>query len=158
MSETKKVRHLMRGVKVQLFVGDDSGRELDYDQLHSLSRLDAIIRECLRLYPPVVAFIAMACSQGTKVAGHEIPAGVSVLVPSWALVEKFLRRKKNFPIPHRRTHHPASYVPFGPGPRECLGRRFALLELNTTGFSVLSAQAVQDSLLTVLMDASERSD
>ncbi|XP_077562553.1 cytochrome P450 3A24-like isoform X2 [Haemaphysalis longicornis] len=139
-------------------VGDD--RELNYEELQSLERLDAFIRECLRFYPPVVLFIARACTRDTTIQGHEIPAGVNIVVPTWHVhhdpelwpephrfdPDRFCCSPSSnggygngstFSIPEKKAPHPASYVPFGIGPRECIGRRFAVLEVKTIACKVV---------------------
>ncbi|XP_040062088.1 cytochrome P450 3A5-like [Ixodes scapularis] len=109
--------------------------ELTYDGIQKLKRLDMLIAETMRLYPPVVLFVSRCCRQDTTIMGQFIPAGVNVLVPTW-----HVHHDPNlWPDPYRfdperfangrNTHHPAAYLPFGLGPRGCIGKRFALLEI-----------------------------
>ncbi|KAL1436256.1 hypothetical protein MTO96_049837 [Rhipicephalus appendiculatus] len=58
---------------------------LDYNELQSLRRLDAVVQECLRLYPPIVSFVGRTCSRDTTLAGFKIPAGVHVMTHLWFL-------------------------------------------------------------------------
>ncbi|KAH6944633.1 hypothetical protein HPB50_004410 [Hyalomma asiaticum] len=134
---------------------------IDYVQLHSLRRLHAVVQECLRLYPPIVSFVARTCSQDTMLAGFKIPAGVHIMTHLWFLhhdpdfwsepfrfnPDRFfasptpnIDRNKVSPssLTNYRSPHPASYAPFGFGPRECLGKRFAMLVLKTVVFKVVS--------------------
>ncbi|KAG0427793.1 hypothetical protein HPB47_025174 [Ixodes persulcatus] len=56
---------------------------LTYDGIQKLKRLDMMIAETMRLYPPVVLFVSRCCRQDTTIMGQFIPAGVNVLVPTW---------------------------------------------------------------------------
>ncbi|XP_077488553.1 cytochrome P450 3A4-like [Amblyomma americanum] len=118
----------------------ESSGKLDYDHVQKLKRLDMVISECLRLYPPIVLFTARVCSKDVMLGGYTVPAGAHVILPTWHVH----RRPDLWPEPHRfmperfavdreqrERRHTAAYVPFGLGPRECIGRRFALLELKT---------------------------
>lgn len=140
-------------------LGSVESNAIDYVQLQSLRRLDAVVQECLRLYPPIVSFVARTCGQDTTLAGFKIPAGVHIMTHLWFLhhdpdfwPEPFRFNPDRFfasPTPNRnevstssltnhRSPHPASYAPFGFGPRECLGKRFALLVLKMVVFKVVS--------------------
>lgn len=113
---------------------------LSYDELQKLKRLDAVIMECLRLYPPIVLFTARVCSCDAELPGYSLPAGAHVVLPTWHIhhnpdiwAEPHAFNPGRFMPGHEdeERRHPASYVPFGLGPRECIGRRFAMLELKT---------------------------
>ncbi|MGV9314050.1 cytochrome P450 [Streptomyces sp. NPDC003691] len=94
----------------------------------------ALVHETLRLYPS--AWLLPRCATEDDVlAGHRIDAGTDVLVcpylthrdPGvWDDPERF--DPERFTVPGRRPAHPGSYLPFGLGPRACLGLQFALLE------------------------------
>lgn len=123
-------------------MGQSSGGSgpLGYDDLHKLKRMDAVIMECLRLYPPIVLFTARVCSCDTKLSGYSLPAGAHVILPTWHILhnpeiwaDPYAFNPSRFMPGHEEEErrHPAAYVPFGLGPRECIGRRFAMLELKT---------------------------
>lgn len=115
---------------------DDVTPEVLYDKLQSLKRLEMVINEGLRKYPPLVFFTARMCYRDTELAGKVIPAGTRVIVPTWSIhrnpdlwpdPEKF--DPERFSEGWEYDRHPASFIPFGMGPRECIGKKFALLEL-----------------------------
>jgi cytochrome P450 len=96
--------------------------------------VQALVHETLRFYPS--AWILPRCAaQDDVLAGYAVEAGTDVLVrpylthrdPAlWADPGRF--DPQRFTTPGRRPAHPGSYLPFGIGPRACLGLQFALRE------------------------------
>ena len=100
--------------------------------LYRLSLLDDVIKETLRLYPPIHVGNRRALP-GATVQGYGIPEGLRVMASIylthrdedvWQEPEKF--------CPHRFREggkRPSfSYIPFGGGPRNCIGAAFAQVE------------------------------
>ncbi|XP_070395787.1 cytochrome P450 3A43-like [Dermacentor albipictus] len=110
---------------------------LAYDELQMLKRFDAVISECLRLHPPLVLTTARVCQVDTRVAtGHVIPRGSHVILPTWNVLHDSNLWVDPYKFdPDRFIEKPdsgavfASALFFGIGPRECIGKRLALLEL-----------------------------
>jgi cytochrome P450 len=102
-----------------------------------LPRLDLCLRafkEALRLYPPVYVFGRDSTAPMT-IAGYELPAPTNVLASPWLLHHA----ARTWPDPERfdperfrpeneATRHRYAYLPFGAGPRVCLGNHFAYME------------------------------
>ncbi|XP_054926571.2 cytochrome P450 3A12-like isoform X2 [Dermacentor andersoni] len=121
-------------------------QEISYEGLQQLKRLDMVVQEALRIYPPVVLFISRHCDKDTTIMGHFFPAGVNIMIPTWHIhhdpalwPEPFEFRPERFDpdgsggLPQQ----PAAFLPFGLGPRVCIGKRFALLELKMAVCRVL---------------------
>ncbi|MFJ6448496.1 cytochrome P450 [Streptomyces hydrogenans] len=96
--------------------------------------VQALVHETLRLYPSAWILPRHAAAADT-LAGHPIPAGTDLLVcpylthrdPGlWPEPAHF--DPTRFTTPGRRPGHPGAYLPFGIGPRACLGLQFALRE------------------------------
>lgn len=93
---------------------------------------DAVVSEAMRLYPPAYALPRVA-RVDTELAGFPVPAGSQVVgwiwhshhdPRWWGDPEVF--RPERFLEP---THPRKAYLPFGAGPRMCIGMGFARLEL-----------------------------
>jgi cytochrome P450 len=102
-----------------------------------LPRLDLCLRafkEALRLYPPVYAF-GRDNRVLVRVGGYDLPAPTNVLTSPWVLhhAARFWPDPDRFDpsrfLPeHEATRHRYVYLPFGAGPRVCLGNHFAYME------------------------------
>jgi unspecific monooxygenase len=93
----------------------------------------AVIDEAMRLYPPAF-LIARAAAGPDLVAGTQLKRGDVVLIAPWLLHrhEKLWRQPNAF-MPARFMPGVAppdrfAYLPFGVGPRVCIGAHFALVE------------------------------
>jgi cytochrome P450 len=93
-----------------------------------------VLDETLRLYPPAWVFRRTAIEDDV-VSGYRVPAGSDVLLIPWVIHrhESFWTNPEAFDperfLPERcAERHRCAYVPFGGGPRLCIGMHFALLE------------------------------
>jgi cytochrome P450 len=91
-----------------------------------------IVDEALRMYPPA-AFLSRTAQKQDRLCGREVRAGDTVILPIYALH----RHHDLWPDPDRfdpsRFANPKAidrfaYLPFGDGPRICIGANFALQE------------------------------
>jgi len=106
----------------------------DDDAPGKLVTTRAVIEEALRLYPPIAAISRVAISDDT-LAGEHIRAGTLVIVAPYVVHRhRLLWDRPDEFDPTRflgasREHvHRYAYLPFGAGPRICLGAAFALQE------------------------------
>ena len=114
-----------------------------------LPLLDQAVDETLRLYPP--AWVGPRRSAvDFEFAGHRVPAGVPVNYSSWAshrLPEVFPEpnafRPERFAPEERAKLPKGAYVPFGAGPRICIGMRFGQLEVKAIASRILSRFRVE---------------
>jgi cytochrome P450 len=93
----------------------------------------AVVQEALRLYPPAFTIVREA-REPDEVAGHRLAPGDLVVVAPWVLhrherlwVEPDRFDPRRF-LPGAPPVDRFAYMPFGVGPRVCIGARFALVE------------------------------
>ena len=122
--------------------------QVGWDDLAALPLVRAVLDEALRLYPPAWVVTRKAAVDDV-VDGVAVPAGTLVIVSPWLLH----RIEESFPDPERfdpdrfladAPPSPAKgrYVPFGAGPRLCIGRDFALVEAALVLATLLRARSV----------------
>ncbi|XP_027247311.1 thromboxane-A synthase isoform X4 [Cricetulus griseus] len=108
-----------------------------------LPYLDMVIAETLRMYPPAFRFTREA-AQDCEVLGQYIPAGAVLEVAvgalhhdpeHWPHPETF--DPERFTAEARLQRGPFTYLPFGAGPRSCLGVRLGLMVVKLTLLQVL---------------------
>lgn len=110
------------------------GKAPTVEQLGDLPVLDRVIKESMRMFPPAIWFIRISTAPFT-IGPFNLPEGTR-LVASPAVIH---RRSDLYPQPNRFLPErwkglrpsPYEYMPFGAGPRRCLGAEFAMLELKT---------------------------
>ncbi|CAL9205583.1 cytochrome P450 734A6 isoform X2 [Musa acuminata AAA Group] len=110
------------------------------DHLAKLKTLAMILNETLRLYPPAVATIRRAKAE-VELGGYHIPRGTELLIPIMAVhhdarlwgpdVTQF-NPARFAEGASRAARHPTAFIPFGLGPRMCIGQNLALLEAKLT--------------------------
>ncbi|MDX1993685.1 MAG: cytochrome P450 [bacterium] len=122
-----------------------------YDHLPQLTLLDQVIDEVLRLYPPIHLGSRVAATD-LAFNGYRIPAGMRVLYSIYLTQ----RHPAYWPEPERfiparfakgEKHVPYSYLPFGGGPRNCVGAAFAGVETK-----VVLARLLQQFDFTLMRD------
>ncbi|MFD1911650.1 cytochrome P450 [Halodurantibacterium flavum] len=115
--------------EAQAVLGDRPATAAD---LPSLPYIRQIVDETLRLYPSA-AFLARTAQKPDRLCGREVRAGDTIMLPIYALHRNHLL----WPDPHRfdpnrfadpRAIDRFAYLPFGDGPRVCIGASFALQE------------------------------
>ncbi|XP_030020085.2 cytochrome P450 6B2 [Manduca sexta] len=126
---------------------------VDYDTIKSMSYLDRVFDETLRKYP-IVEPLQRNAKADYKIPGTDVVVkkGMTVLISPMGIQND----EKYFPKPHifdpeRFTpenagkRHPCAYIPFGTGPRNCIGMRFARLQGATGLVKLLSKVRVEPS-------------
>ncbi|XP_063621080.1 cytochrome P450 4d2-like isoform X1 [Cydia splendana] len=114
----------------------DSNRDMTAEDLPRLKYLEAVIRETLRLYPPV-PIIVRSVEQDTDLpSGLTLVKGVGIVINIWAThrnprywgSDADVFRPERFLEPLK---HPAQFMPFSYGLRNCLGYQYAMMSIKT---------------------------
>jgi cytochrome P450 len=110
------------------------GRPAQIEDLPQLKLTRLVLEESMRLYPPAWAFARYAGDED-EVGGYTIPKGAYVLMfPAtthrhpdfWERPDVF--DPERFSPERTNGRHRFAYIPFGGGPRICIGNQFALTE------------------------------
>jgi cytochrome P450 len=111
------------------------GGPLTYADVMKFEYTGQVIHEALRLYPPFWMIDRMAVADD-QVAGYIIPAGSMVIVyvygahhsaPNWPDPERF--NPERFTRDEIKSRAPFTFLPFGGGPRICIGNQYAMLQI-----------------------------
>jgi cytochrome P450 len=109
-------------------------RDPVYEDMHRLTYTTMVIQEAMRLYPPVWILPRRALA-GDVIDGYPVPAGADVLIcpytlhrhpDFWADPERF--DPDRFAADQVKLHHRYAYIPFGAGPRFCVGNNLGMME------------------------------
>jgi sterol 14alpha-demethylase len=139
------LRHpaVLAGVVAELDQLYSGGAEISFRALREIPRLEAAIKEALRLHPPLILLLRAATGE-QQVQGYRIPAGA--LVGASPAISN--RIGADFPDPDtfapQRYAEPRqedlvnrwTWIPFGAGRHRCVGANFAMIQLKAI-FSVL---------------------
>ncbi len=110
------------------------GRSATVADLPRLGFCLQVFKEAMRLYPPIFV-IARRCLSDVRVGGYDLPRGTPIIISPWALH----RRPELWPDPERfdpsrfepaaeQARDKLAYLPFGAGPRICIGNHFSLMQ------------------------------
>ncbi|ALF56155.1 cytochrome P450 [Nostoc piscinale CENA21] len=104
------------------------------ENLGKLVYTQQVIKESMRLYPPV-SLMGREAAVDTQIGDYEIPQGTSIMISQWVMHRhpKYFENAEAFQ-PERWTEElekqlpKGVYIPFGDGPRICIGKGFAQME------------------------------
>jgi cytochrome P450 len=110
------------------------GRPPAVADLPALRYTGMVVAESMRLYPPAYG-IGREAARATEVAGNPLPARGIVIIPTWVVHRdaRWFDEPDAF-LPERWADASArplprfAYLPFGGGPRQCIGNTFATME------------------------------
>lgn len=116
---------------------------MTYTSLQELKYMEMVIKESLRMHPSVPS-IGRSLTEDTIIGGVSIPAGISISIAIYAIHHD----EDNFPNPdifdperfsieNSEKRHPYSYIPFSAGSRNCIGQKYAMLEMKSALTKIL---------------------
>ena len=135
------MRKLQNEVRTTILSNDDNNnahkRDNNYfteDHLEKMPYLKAVLKETLRLHPPIPLLVPRVSNQDVKISGYDVVSGCQVFINAWAIgrdpatwdePEKFEpERFLNSSVDYKG--HDFRLIPFGAGRRGCPGILFAM--------------------------------
>uniref|UniRef100_A0A1I8NQC7 Cytochrome P450 n=1 Tax=Stomoxys calcitrans TaxID=35570 RepID=A0A1I8NQC7_STOCA len=125
-------------------LGKDKSKPVTFEDLNNLHYVELCIKETLRLFPSV-PLLGRKITEECEINGKIIPAGTNIGISPLQLG----RMEELFPEPNvfkperfeagfsSEKVSPYAYIPFSAGPRNCIGQKFAMLEIKTVLANVL---------------------
>ncbi|KAF2888130.1 hypothetical protein ILUMI_18043 [Ignelater luminosus] len=122
---------------------DDKTRSATYRDLQEMKYLEMVIKESLRLYPPVPIY-GRNIHEDIEYDGTVLPKNISLTINAFGIhrssqiypePDKF--DPERFTAENQAKRSPYAYIPFSAGPRNCIGQRFAMLEMKSVVSKVL---------------------
>ncbi|KAL3270267.1 hypothetical protein HHI36_009320 [Cryptolaemus montrouzieri] len=115
-----------------------------YSDLQKMEYLERCIKESLRLYPSVYFISRITDEDAVLHSGLMCPEGTTINIQIFDVH----RNPEIYPDPEKfdpdrflpdncQNRHPFAYIPFSAGPRNCIGQRFAMLEMKTLLVGIL---------------------
>ncbi|XP_059353317.1 cytochrome P450 4c3-like isoform X2 [Daphnia carinata] len=113
----------------------ESDRPCTSQDLTELKYLECCIKETMRLYPSI-PFVLRCLPEDVEIGGYVLPKGVTVAI----MIHSLHHNPQVYPNPevfnperflpeNSVGRHPYAFIPFSAGPRNCIGLKFAMLEL-----------------------------
>lgn len=135
---------------------EKSNGDLQYDTIKNMQYLDQVFKETLRKYPPLMILMRQATDdytfKGTKLS---IRKGQKIWISAWGIQhDPDIYPDPEVFDPNRYTEeaqaarHPMSFLPFGDGPRNCIGARFAVYQTKVGIIQVIRNYVVEKCELT----------
>lgn len=126
-----------------------AGKPMRYEHLAKLEYLGWVLNEAMRLYPPIWTNERVA-QEDDVIDGYRIPKGTMVAVSTWLLH----RNPRLWDAPERFDplrfsparsvgRHKHAFVPFGLGPRTCVGHHFATMQSKVMVATIVQRMAIE---------------
>ncbi|XP_034653664.1 cytochrome P450 4d1 isoform X1 [Drosophila subobscura] len=130
--------------EISSVIGQDKSTPVTYELLNKLHYVDLCIKETLRMYPSV-PLLGRRVLEECEINGKLIPAGTNIgISPLFLGRREDLFSEPNSFKPERfdvvtsaEKLNPYAYIPFSAGPRNCIGQKFAMLEIKAIVANVL---------------------
>ena len=125
------------------------GRPPTLPDLPHLPYSRMVLDEALRLYPPSVVLPRQA-NAADEISGYAVPRDAVVVISQyiihrhpdfWSAPEQF--EPERFTPAQESRRHRFAYIPFGEGPRMCIGKAFALMEMHLVLATIAQAYTLQ---------------
>ena len=130
LASQREVADRMRA-EIDAEVGDGA---IDFEHIRKLPFVRNVFRETLRLYPPIT-FIPRVALEATRIGKFKVKRGAMIMVSPWTIhrneaywVNAHHFDPNRFSAERESEMVSGAYLPFGLGPRVCVGAAFATTE------------------------------
>ena len=146
MTEMMRNPKIMEKAQAEIREAFKGKKVIEDSDMEQLSYLKLVIKETLRLHPPLPLLLPRECRENCKIVGYDIPIKTQVVVNAWAIgrdpnywydADKFLpeRFQEHCNVDFRGTNF--EFIPFGAGRRMCPGITFGLASIELLLASLL---------------------
>ncbi|KAK9720578.1 Cytochrome P450 [Popillia japonica] len=129
--------------ELQTIFADDPKRKATHRDLQAMKYLEMAIKESLRIYT-TVPMIGRTLEEDIQWNGMTLPKGLMINLFLYCVQNSDVSNKdpevfdpERFNAENSKDRHPYAYVPFSAGARNCIGQKFAMLEMKSTISNVL---------------------
>uniref|UniRef100_A0A182VYA7 Cytochrome P450 n=1 Tax=Anopheles minimus TaxID=112268 RepID=A0A182VYA7_9DIPT len=133
----------------------DSSLNITYETISAQNYLEQVIKEAMRLFP-VAPIIGRETIESVQLGDVVVPPGITLLMNIFTLQrnKELWGERADVFDPDRfdpstydaRNHHPFSYIPFGGGPRNCIGYRYGMFSMKIMITQVLKRYVLSTPL------------
>ncbi|CAN8004604.1 unnamed protein product [Ixodes hexagonus] len=131
-------------VRQELLSVLEPDEEITYGTIQKLPYLNCVVSETMRMYPPIFGFVTREAAVDKRYGKLKIPAGTAVM----SAIDYIHHDPDNWEDPYtfdpdrflpenKHKFNPLAWQPFGAGPRNCIGMRFAQMEIRFTFAHIL---------------------
>uniref|UniRef100_A0A0A9ZBI9 Cytochrome P450 4C1 n=1 Tax=Lygus hesperus TaxID=30085 RepID=A0A0A9ZBI9_LYGHE len=142
LAENPEVQERAYAEQVEIFGNSD--RDVTKDDLAKMQYLEQVIKESLRLSPSVPSIARSLVEDIRLPNGLTVPSGTKLSVSMYSLhrnpnywPDPEVFRPERFSPEESKNRHPYSYIPFSAGPRNCIGQKFAMMEMKIGASTIL---------------------
>uniref|UniRef100_A0A7N9ANS6 unspecific monooxygenase n=1 Tax=Mastacembelus armatus TaxID=205130 RepID=A0A7N9ANS6_9TELE len=135
--------HVMKELQEEIDSTFPNKAPIEYQPLMQMQYLDSVVNESLRLYP-IAPRLERVAKATVEINGIVIPKDMVVMVPTWPIhrnpdlwPEPDEFKPERFSKENKANIDPYTYMPFGAGPRNCIGMRFALVMMKLAMVEIL---------------------
>ncbi|XP_054262255.1 probable cytochrome P450 6a14 [Macrosteles quadrilineatus] len=125
---------------------ENNDGKITYQAIQEMNYMEQVLNETLRMYASVPALIRK-CTEPYKIPDKNVTLdlNVKVVIPSYAIhhdpdiyPEPFKFDPERFSEVNIRSRHNYSFLPFGEGPRVCIGMRFGKMQVKAGLSTIIS--------------------